>query len=182
MSFSNWLTFVPKEKTLGLKILAMPQWIAVSLKSVAAQPSDVENSINFSLAASDTDAYTERSRAILSASELEYHTSLSTCLDSYLFPTRYEIEHPESARTPKDVFEAWHAIPMVCDTELKLRPYVGGANLIVLVADPENGYPLTDLYEPLLRCCHTLLCSRHGSSDFNDALFVDVLNEYMKRV
>lgn len=172
----------PKEKTLGLKILAMPQWIASSLKSVAVQPSDVENVINFSLAGSDTEAYVERSRAILSASELDYHTNLTSQIDSFLFPTRYEIEHPENAVKAKEVFEAWHAIPMVCASELKLKPYVGGANLIVLVADPESGYSLTDLYEPLLRCCHTLLCSKHGDSDFNDPLFVDVLNEYMKRV
>lgn len=181
MSFSNWLTFGPGVKTPGLKILAMPNWIAQSLKSAAVHPGDIQDIINFSLAGQDNAAYEERSRAILSVTEVEYHNNLSAQLDSWLFPTKYESENNNGAK-PKDVFEAWHSIPMVCDRELKLRPYTGGSNLIVLAADPEKGYPLTDLYEPLLRSCHSLLSSKYGVGNFNDPLFVDVLNEYMKRV
>ena len=140
-------------------------------------PTDLRGALNFSLASDDLSGYTERCRSILSQKDVEYHRELSWALDDFLFG-----DSQTRSGALEEVIDLWHAIPMVCTKQLKVSAQLGGHGLIVLVDDPEAGVPLTEIYEPLLKCAHRLLSARTGQGGFNDPLFVAVLNEYMKRV
>lgn len=158
-----------------LNLIAVPRWLdlAFKAKKVTIEQA-LAGDVNHGFCAYDLDGF---SSDIVSASEVELHTQVTTHLAQYLFPS------DKATRSNRDqlyaeLIDLWHAVPLVKNLGLNLHPIILGENLIGLYhVEEQAGVTDTDLYGRILRCAHTLAYNKIGVGSLGCDLVKDVLYE-----
>lgn len=175
-----WLSLSPCEPDNQIRLLALPRWVELSLKSVG-MPADAPTHLlqhSFKAVGGDVNDYIEKARTILSQKEFGFHNDVTDLLDAYLFGGDWMKRSPEEIYV--ELVRAWHGVPLTTTLDLNLHPVIVGPSTIALMnSEPIPGVTDVNLYERLVRCIYTLSSSKVGLNALDTDLFKAVLNRYM---